>query len=117
MPKKTIFIVEDDPDICELMQMLVEGQGFKVKTFSESRNVEKAVSTLLPAMVIMDLWVPGIGGEQLIRNLKKKKETKNVPIILISANNSLAKIAKRSGADGFLPKPFNIKDLEALLKF
>ena len=113
---KTICIVEDNTAISELMKVIVEGEGFKVKTFLESGKVESYAIKSKPALIIMDLWIPGQGGASLVKILKAKKETKDIPIILVSAKNSLAKIAKQCKADAYLPKPFNVKDLVGMVQ-
>lgn len=116
MPQKTIFVIEDNQDIRELIQIVLEGEGYLVKTFSKSDTVEIDISKDKPSLIIMDLWVSGIDNAELTKNLKSKKQTSHIPIIFISAKNFLEKIAKQAKADGFLCKPFNIKDLVKIVK-
>jgi DNA-binding response OmpR family regulator len=53
----------------------------------------------------------GVDGRDICKQLKSKKQTKNIPIIMISANKDTEKIAKNAGADGFIAKPFEMKEL------
>ncbi len=114
--KKNIWIVEDDPDINELIEIVLTNEGYKVKTFGDGGNIEKEIKKGKPNLIIMDLSMPGIGGAALTKKLKSKPSTKKIPIVLVSAKNSLEKIAKSSKADGFLPKPFDLKDLVSCVK-
>lgn len=116
MTKKTIFIVEDDPDILELMKVVVDSLGFKTKTFLENDKLESSIVKNRPDLLIVDLWVGGFDNAVLVKSLKKNKVTKEIPIVLVSAKNALEKIAKQCGADGHLAKPFNVSDLSAIVK-
>ncbi len=116
MAKKTIFIAEDDLDILELLQLLTEAEGYKTKSFSEIEKIELHIFKYRPSLILMDLWIAGRDSALAVKNLKKKKETAGIPIILISAKNSLEQIAKQCKADAFLKKPFNISDLTRLIK-
>ena len=120
MPKhrhaKVIFIVEDDPSISELMKIIIEGKGFEVKTFFEIVEVESSAVSLQPSLIITDLRIPGQGGIHLVKTLKKRKETSEIPVVLVSADSALQKIAVHSKANGYLSKPFNIKDLVDIIK-
>jgi len=114
--KKMIFIVEDDPDICDLFKILLEDQGFKTTTFSDIKDFEKEIKLHKPDLMIMDVYVHGEDGASMTKNLKNRKETANIPIILVSAKNSLEKIAKESGADDFVSKPFEVNDLISIVR-
>ncbi len=116
MSKKTIFIIEDDRDISELMQIVIKDNGYKVKTFLEAENLENKIRKEKPSLLVMDLWIEGLDNTNLVKKLKKDPKTIDIPIILVSAKNSLEKIAKQTGADGFLSKPFNIKDLLKIIE-
>ena len=113
--RKTIFIVEDDPDILELMQIVVENEGYNVRTFINAERAEKELELEQPDLLIMDLYVGEKDGAKIVKNLKRKKDTKKIPVIIVSAKNSLEEIAQDCKADGYLKKPFNIKDLTLLL--
>jgi len=114
--KKLVFIVEDDPDICELIETVLTGQNFKVKIFADGKKIEAEIKKQKPNLIIMDLWMPGFDGAKITKTLKSKSNTKKIPIILVSAKNSLEKIAKQAQADSFLAKPFNIRDLIDIIK-
>lgn len=116
MAKKTIFIIEDDPDISELMQMIVESEGFVVRTFSEMEKIESVIAKQKPQLVIMDLSVGGVDSAAIARKLKYEKQTSGTRVLLVSAKTSLAEIARAARVDGYLAKPFDIKDLIGNIK-
>lgn len=111
MPK-TILICDDDKSILEVMQIIFEEKGYNVVIISKSRNIYSEVEKKLPDIILIDLWMPDLDGEEIVRQLKNQKSTKNIPIIVISASNATSQIAKRAGADDYLTKPFDITTLE-----
>lgn len=116
MKNKTIFIVEDDPNISELIEIVLKEHGYSTKIFLTGKNIEKEVEKKLPNLIIMDLWMPDLDGASLTKKLKSNKNTSHIPIILVSAKNALEKITKKVKANGFISKPFNIKELVAIVK-
>lgn len=92
--------------------MVLELRGFEVATASDCTNIVELVSNLKPGVILMDLWIPEEGGAAATRLLKATPETRDIPVILFSANNNLAKVVDECGADDYLQKPYNIDDLE-----
>lgn len=109
---KTVLICDDDQDILEVTKMVLELRGFEVATASDCTNIVELVSNLKPGVILMDLWIPEEGGAAATRLLKATPETRDIPVILFSANNNLAKVVDECGADDYLQKPYNIDDLE-----
>ncbi len=112
--QKKIFIVEDDEDISELVQMVVVSEGHEAIPFDDIDKMESMLGKK-PDLIIMDLFIKGKDATSIARSLKKSKTTGKIPIILVSAKTSLAEIAKQCNVDAFLPKPFNLKDLKNLI--
>lgn len=113
--RKNILICDDDPDIVELITLLFEKEGHKVKVVNNCESVWKTFDEQRPDLILMDLWVPEMGGEEATKKLKTEEETKDIKVILLSASTDIAEAAERSGADGYLSKPFNIKELKSLV--
>jgi DNA-binding response OmpR family regulator len=109
--KKKIFIAEDDAAIIDAMEMILKDHGYDVYATMNGDEVF-ALKDPLPDIFLLDIWMSGKDGGELCRELKKKAITKNIPIILVSANKDTEKIAKESGANDYLLKPF---DMQALL--
>ena len=112
---KKVLICEDDDGILGLCQMVLTDAGYNVVTLDDSNRVFDVISQENPDLIIVDLWMSGLSGDQIVTKLKKDKELKLIPVIIFSANNDIATISKDVGADGFLAKPFPIADLEAIV--
>jgi DNA-binding NtrC family response regulator len=101
-----ILIYDDDVEISFLCKEILSKAGYHVVTRSRCENICSDVEELNPQIILMDLWIPTIGGEKAIELLREKSMT-NVPVIIFSANAEIEKISKRINANGFLEKPFN----------
>lgn len=111
-----VFVCDDDVGIVDVVKIVLEEAGYQVITSSNSESVLQNVKKLHPDLILIDLWMPGLGGEQLIPLLKKDKDFADIPVIVISASKDTREVAERVGADGFLYKPFDITDLENIVK-
>lgn len=114
MSKKRIIVADDDPGIVDAMKILLEDEGYEVITTGDGSAVHDLYDQK-PDLVFLDLWMSGINGNDVCRMLKSKIETKEVPIIIFSANRDLEVISKDCGANDFLPKPFDIDQLICLV--
>lgn len=113
---KTILICDDDKGILEVSSAVLESSGYKVLAFSSFDNFFNILKQEKPDLLLIDLWMPKIGGEKIIKRLKVDKKTKHIPVIIISASRELSQISKTTGANGFLGKPFDIDDLLSIVK-
>lgn len=111
-----VFVCDDDNDIAEVTKLIIEYHSHKVKIFSECEDVMEAAERHQPDLILMDLWMPEMGGERLIKLLKRNPKTRNIPVYIFSATRDVAAAVKRSGADGYINKPYNVSDLDNLLK-
>ena len=107
---KKIIIADDDPAIVESVQYILEEAGFKVETTLDGNRVQKMADSN-PDLLILDIWMSGSDGRQICRSLKSQDKTKDIPVILFSANNETEKLSRQAGADDFLAKPFEITEL------
>lgn len=107
---KKLLIVEDDAEILEVVQMILLKEGYDVRCTSDSAEVLMAVEEFEPDLVILDLIISGNDGLVLCSSLKSKANTAHIPIIIFSAHPQAEKLVKQSGADSFIPKPFNVSD-------
>jgi Response regulator containing CheY-like receiver, AAA-type ATPase, and DNA-binding domains len=110
MDKKKILVADDDAGIVDAMQILLEDEGYEVITTMDGANVEKLYSQK-PDLVFLDIWMSGINGGTICETLKANEATKNIPVVIFSANRDTEQIALQCGADDFLSKPFEIKQL------
>ncbi len=114
--KKTILIFDDDQDILSVCRVILEKQNFHVEIKTYCDNIIEDAITTEPDLILMDLWIPLMGGENAINLLKNNDATQHIPVILFSANTDIAKISKRVNANGFLRKPFDLNELLKIIE-
>lgn len=114
--KKTILVCDDDDGILDVVTIILNEMGYKVIALCDSEEVLTFVEHSPPDLILLDLWMPNISGEELTVKLKKNIKSQLIPIIIISASKDTEKIASDSGADDCLIKPFDIEELENMVK-
>lgn len=112
--KKCILIYDDDLEILEVCKAIL-GHMYTIETRVNCDNVIDEVNTINPDVILMDLWIPKIGGETAISLLKADPELRKIPVIIFSANDDTEKISIRINADGFLKKPFELKQFKTVI--
>ena len=105
-----IIVVEDDPDILFSVSMILENAGYEVTQFSSGQPLLKRTYKI-PDLFVLDKRIPLIDGLDLCRQLKNQPETKDVPVIIISASPKFGAQALKAGASAFLAKPFQMSTL------
>ncbi len=109
---KKIVVVDDDPNILDAIQFVLEDAGYTVETSQKGEYAENLSSqNKLPDLLILDVLLSGKDGRKICQHLKTQKTTKRLPILMMSAHPSVQKTVNEVGADGFLPKPFDIDSL------
>lgn len=104
------MIADDDPAILDATSMILEDEGYIVYTTTDGQTVNR-IKKSSPDLLLLDIWMSGVDGRDICRSLKADSVTKNLPVIMVSANRDTEKIAKEAGAEDFLAKPFDIEDL------
>lgn len=107
---KKILIVDDDPDILEALSYMLDAHGFQVETDSGG-EIEEKMKKFAPNLLLLDMLLSGKDGRDICKKLKADAKTKKLPIVMISAHPQAAVTIKASGADDFLPKPFEMSEL------
>ncbi|HLT23499.1 MAG TPA: response regulator [Ignavibacteria bacterium] len=113
---KKILICDDDRDIVEVTSLILRDDGYEVKAVYTSDNILEEVKEYTPDLVLMDLRVPRKGGEEATKEIKQDKKTREIPILVFSANHEAVKISKEIGADGFVSKPYDIDIFLEIIK-
>jgi CheY-like chemotaxis protein len=106
-----ILIVDDNPDILQLMQLLLGSRGFEVAVTLKGEETFELINTFQPSLIFLDVHLSGMDGRDISRQLKTTEETKNIPVILFSANIIKGTTLAESLADDFVAKPFDIHEL------
>jgi DNA-binding response OmpR family regulator len=112
---KTILVCDDDEPLLELVTELLTDEGYNVECVSDATSIFALVRRLHPDLILLDLWMPGISGEEITLKLKKDPATSSIPIIIVSAHKDTVKIVLKIGADDFILKPFDINELSAMV--
>ncbi|OUW79761.1 MAG: DNA-binding response regulator [bacterium TMED217] len=112
---KNILVVEDDPDIRELISFNLSNNGYQVFRAKDGESGIKKARKNLPDLILLDLMLPGIHGLDVCRIIKSDQETKDISIIMVSALGQEENIVEglENGADDYITKPFSIKVLLA----
>lgn len=108
--QKLILVADDDPAIVDAIKMILEFAAYKVETTVDGTVIPK-MKHLKPDLLLLDIWMSGVDGRDICKELKKDKGVKHIPIIMISASKDVSISSKESGANDFLAKPFELDDL------
>ena len=116
--KKQILIIEDEPDIQELLSFNLDNNGYKVYTASNGEKGLEVARKEHPDLILLDLMLPGIHGLDVCRIIKSDQETSGISIIMLTALGQEEDIIKglETGADDYVTKPFSLQVLEARIK-
>ena len=113
-----VYITEDDDNIRELVSVALSAYSYEVHSFVSAEDCLAAVQKRVPDIFLFDIMLPGIDGVQAVKILRGSEETKNTPILMLTAKS--AEIDKvfglENGADDYLTKPFGIMELAARIK-
>ncbi len=112
MSKKRILIFDDDTIILEVISIIFEDAGYEVRISETSHDIIEKVADFHPDVILMDNWIPNIGGVEATQMLKSHPEFKDIPVIYVTANNDISALAKEAGADDYIAKPFDLTVLE-----
>ena len=106
-----ILIIDDDIDALRILQKILTKENHEVEILSQLHDTFSLVKTFQPQVILLDILLFGIDGRHISKQLKSNDQTRNIPIILITANPDIAKNIGTSGADDFLEKPFTKDEL------
>ena len=109
---KTILILDDDEDTLFLFKYILKNNAWQINTLQHCNNILENIEEYHPDLIIMDNSIPDEGGLAATRKIKQSEPYKNIPVIFSSANLHVESIAKLAGADAWLSKPFDIKQLK-----
>jgi DNA-binding response OmpR family regulator len=116
--RKTIAIIDDEPDIVELVSLHLEKAGFNTKGFLNSEEFFGFIDKNVPDLILLDLMLPDADGFEICKYLRRKDEFASVPIIMLTAKGEETDkiLGLELGADDYVTKPFSPKELVARVK-
>ena len=106
-----ILLIDDDPILSRTTAYMLGQAGFQVQCAQDARELSAILSDNPPNLIVLDYFLREENGATIAKRLKTQKETKNIPIIMISSSYGVESLARRAGVDLFLPKPFEIDTL------
>lgn len=116
--KPYILIVEDEPEIADLIRFHVEREGFRAETVHSGKIAMDVIARDPPMLVMLDLMLPDRDGLEVCRQLKWNEQSRHIPILIVSAKGEEADVVTgiELGADDYVTKPFGPKELMARVK-
>lgn len=115
MPSNLILVVDDEKNIVQLVRMYLSNEGFEVEVTHDGRDALEKERQLKPRLIVLDLMLPGMSGLDVCKQIRKDSD---VPIIMLTARGDDVDriVGLELGADDYLPKPFNPRELVARVK-
>jgi CheY-like chemotaxis protein len=110
-----IVVIDDDKDILDVIQFILAEEGYSVVVYDRLESLEK-IAEQKPSVILLDYKLGGTYSTDFCLSLKSDPLTKYIPVILVSASDSLEQITKQCNADAFLSKPFDLKDFIKIVK-
>lgn len=113
-----IYIVEDDESIQEIEAVALKSSGHDTITFSNAKSFYEKIRQIIPDLVILDIMLPDENGNEIIKKLRSRCETRKLPVIMVTAKTSEIDLVRgiENGADDYLKKPFSVMELISRVK-
>jgi len=113
-----ILVVDDEPSIRQMLVFALSGEGYEYTEAGSADEAQEAIKKSLPDLVLLDWMMPGLSGVDLARRLKRNPETKDLPIIMLTAKGEEHDKIKAldTGADDYITKPFSTQELLARIR-
>ncbi len=114
-PTPRILVIEDNIEIATLLQSVLASHDYHVD-LADDLSALHASREHLPDLILIDLLMPSMGGDEAVRRLRASPETRDIPVVLMSASHELAQRAAELGVAGYLSKPFDLDDLLGVVR-
>jgi two-component system response regulator VicR len=114
MIRKKILVVDDDAELLSILSHVLFEQNYHVIP-SPNGEVTSYINEIKPDLILLDNKLAGTPGNELCKMIKSDPDTQHIPVVMVSAANDLENIALEAGADGFIQKPFDIGQVEAIV--
>lgn len=113
-----ILVVDDEQDICEILQYNLDTEGYEVETANSAEEALRLIAISVPDLILLDVMMGDMSGFQMARKLKEDNSTAQIPIIFTTALDDEDNIVKglNIGADDYIAKPLSIKEVKARVK-
>ncbi|OKS86244.1 response regulator [Mucilaginibacter polytrichastri] len=108
---KKILICDDDEGILDMLEIVLEDYGYNAISVRNSLDLYDVIEREQPDLLLLDLWMPVLSGDQVLKTVRKNPQIAELPVIVISASRDGEKIAVNAGATAFMAKPFDMDNL------
>ena len=117
MTAQVVLVVDDNPTNLKLIAYLLQAKGYEVRTAADADAALEVVRTSRPALILMDLQLPGMDGLELTRQLKRSPETRDIVVIAVTAYAMRGdeQRARAAGCDDYMAKPIDTRALPAVV--
>lgn len=105
---KRVLLIDDDESTRLVVTAVLHMYGYEVISYESCQDIIDNVKKHDPSLVLMDIWMPGPGGEYATKALKNDPATSRIPVILFSSEQELLETVSRAGAEGAIAKPFDM---------
>lgn len=106
-----ILLVDDDQSILDSMEIALNLQDYQVETTTRGEETFSKIESFKPDLIFMDVYLSGMDGREICKQIKENEKTRNIPVIIFSAHKSMKEVFEESGANDFIGKPFNMDEL------
>jgi DNA-binding response OmpR family regulator len=110
-----ILVVEDDPLVRELLQTVLTEEGYQVIAATNGEEALTTITTVYPNLMTLDLDLPGISGEVMLKELRQRDDTHELPVVIVSAKHPIPQEIRKL-AQATVPKPFEIDKLLTVIR-
>ena len=115
--KALILVLDDDPDICTMIKMVLNYYGYEAMEADTEETAKNIISSNHVDLLIMDMLLSGADGTDICRRLKQDQKTSSLPILMFSAHPTARETCLAAGADDFISKPFEMNDMITRINF
>jgi DNA-binding response OmpR family regulator len=116
MSRPRVLLADDDPRVLSVVSRYLALEGYEMSTVSDGEAAVATAAAEVPDLIILDIMMPGIDGIEACRRIRANAATSQTPVLMFSALSEEAEQARLAGADGMLPKPFNLPALAEAVK-
>ncbi len=109
----SVLVVDDDPDVCDLVTYKLEQSGFEVRRASDGDAALREVARRVPDLVLLDIMMPGISGLEVLERWRSDQATAAIPVVMLTAKAQENDVERgfELGADDYVVKPFSPREL------
>lgn len=116
---RRILIVDDDPDIVELLALNLEAAGYGVESAGDGEQALNVAKKMLPDLIVLDVMMPRMDGLAALAELRAHPDTREIPVVMLTAKASDSDVWSgwQAGADYYLTKPFDVDELMRFVSY